>query len=179
MLPYVEPPVLDLGFTTVGSFHVLVGVAIVVQFQIVLWRAPRFGIDRRRASSLAGWAVFWGLVGAHVFDVLVYYPEKLRENPLELLRVWGGVSSFGGMIFGILGLVVAMRRSQASRPEITRFVDILIFALPFTLAIGRAGCALQHDHLGIVSNHWLAVDFPSGARFDLGVLEFFFYSLPG
>ena len=151
MLPYIEPPTLDLGFTSVGAFHVLVGIAIVVQFQIVLRRAPKVGIDRRRASSLTGWAVLWGLLGAHVFDVVVYYPEKLVENPLELFRIWGGVSSFGGMISGLLGLFIMLQRSGASRAEVTRFFDCLIFALPFTLAIGRLGCALQHDHLGIVT----------------------------
>ena len=58
-----------------------------------------------------------------------------------------------------------------SAPDMLRFADCLIFALPFTLAVGRAGCALQHDHVGIASSHWLAVAFPSGPAFDLGLLE--------
>ncbi len=49
-------------------------------------------------------------------------------------------------------------------------------ALPFTLALGRLGCALQHDHLGISADHVLAVGFPDGPRFDLGVLEFLYVS---
>jgi phosphatidylglycerol:prolipoprotein diacylglycerol transferase len=139
-------------------------------------RAPQVGIDRRTTSTLLGWAIFLGIVGAHVFDVLAYYPERLRENPLELLRIWGGVSSFGGMLGGLLGIYVVMRRKQMSGPEMLRFVDCLIFALPFTLAIGRLGCALLHDHIGISSTHWLAVAFPDGPRFDLGLLEFFYVS---
>lgn len=177
MLPYIEQPVLDLGFRRIEAFPVLVGLAIVVQFQIVMWRAPRFGIDRRATSTLLAWAIFLGIVGAHVFDVIAYYPEKLRANPLELFRVWGGLSSFGGMLGGLAGIYLVMRARGMTAAERIRFVDCLLFALPFTLAVGRLGCGLLHDHPGIASTHWLAVDFPDVPRFDLGLLECFYVSL--
>ena len=177
MLPYIEHPVLDLGFYRLESFMVLVALAIVTEFQIVVRRAPHHGIERATAASLLGWAIGLGIVSAHVFDVIAYYPEKLIENPLELLRIWGGISSFGGMIGGLLGVFLVMRRRGMSAADMLRFVDCLLFALPFTLAVGRLGCALQHDHPGISSDHWLAVNFPDGPRFDLGLLEFLYVSL--
>lgn len=177
MLPYVPEPTLDLGSYRLEAFPVLVCIAIVVQFQLVLRQAPRFGITREMASTLCGWAILAGLVGAHVFDVVAYYPDKLLENPLELLRLWGGLSSFGGMLFGLLGLCAVMRWKGLRGDEMLRFADCLLFALPFTLAIGRLGCALQHDHPGIESTHWLAVAFPDGPRFDLGLLEFLYVAV--
>jgi phosphatidylglycerol:prolipoprotein diacylglycerol transferase len=176
LLPYIPQPTLDLGFYRIEAFVVLVAAAVVTEFQIVMRRAPRHGIAPRTASSLLGWAIGLGLLSAHVFDVVAYYPERLAENPLELLRFWGGVSSFGGMLGGLLGLGLVMRRRGMSAAEQLRFVDVLIFALPFTLAVGRLGCALQHDHPGVSSSHWLAVAFPDGPRFDLGLLEFFYVS---
>ncbi|HVH19971.1 MAG TPA: prolipoprotein diacylglyceryl transferase family protein [Myxococcota bacterium] len=177
MLPYVEHPVLDLGFYRLESFAVLTGAAIVTQYAIVMRRAPLQGIDRRTTSSLLVWAIVLGIVGARVFDVVAYYPERLRHDPFELFRIWGGISSFGGMLGGLLGLYLVMRAKSMSRTDMLRFVDCLIYALPFTLAVGRLGCALQHDHPGISSTHWLAVAFPDGGRFDLGLLEFFYDSL--
>ncbi len=174
MFPYIEHPTLDLGFYQLKAFPVLVAAAIVVQFQIVLRRASKFGIDRRTASSLSGWAIFLGIVGAHVFDVVVYYPERLVENPLVLFSVWGSLSSFGGMLGGLSGLYLVMWHRAMSASDMIRFADCLLFALPFTLAVGRAGCALQHDHVGVASSHWLAVAFPSGPAFDLGLLECFY-----
>ncbi len=171
MFPYVEHPTFQLGPISFGAFHALVALALVVEFQIVMWRAPSHGIPRRTASSLTGWAILWGLVGGHVFDLVAYYPEELVRNPLELLRVWGGMSSFGGMLGGLSALAVVMRRHALTRADMWRFVDCLLFALPFTLAVGRAGCALQHDHMGIASDHWLTVRFPQGNHFDLGLLE--------
>ena len=172
MIPYVPHPTLELGPYTLEAFPVFVGAAIVAQFQIVLRRAPRSGIERRQASTLLGWAIGIGLLSAHVFDVVLYTPELLLENPLVLFAVWGTLSSFGGMLGGLLGLYLVMRRMRMAPAAMGGFVDCLLFALPFTLAIGRAGCALKHDHPGIVSSHWLAVAFPGASRFDLGVLEF-------
>ncbi|HEU4429598.1 MAG TPA: prolipoprotein diacylglyceryl transferase family protein, partial [Myxococcota bacterium] len=139
-------------------------------------RAPRAGIARATASSLVIWAVVIGLVSAHVFDVLAYRPEVLRSDPLELLRVWGELASTGGMLGGLGGLFWIARRKGLSGAQLARFFDVVMFALPFTLAIGRLGCALQHDHLGIASTSMFAVRFPDappwhGPRFDLGLLE--------
>jgi prolipoprotein diacylglyceryltransferase len=111
-----------------------------------------------------------------VFDVVAYRPAVLRTDPLELLRVWGELASTGGMLGGLSGLFLVARRRGLSSAEIARFFDVVMFALPFTLALGRLGCALQHDHLGVASRSWLAVDFPprppwNGPRFDLGLLE--------
>jgi phosphatidylglycerol:prolipoprotein diacylglycerol transferase len=177
VFPYIAEPVLNLWGYQLHAFPVLVGLAIYTVFQIVLRRAAAAGIERRAASSLIGWTIFWGLVGAHVFDVVAYTPEKLREDPLELLRLWGSLSSFGGIVSGLTALVILMRRSGLTGPDMLRFADCVLYALPFTLAIGRLGCALQHDHPGVSANHWLAVQFPDGPRFDLGLLEFL-YLLP-
>lgn len=174
MIPYFPHPTLDLGFYEIGAFPVFVGAAIIAQFQLVMRRAQAFGIDRATASTLLAWAIGLGLFGAHVFDVIVYTPERLLENPLILFAVWGTLSSFGGMLGGVLGLLVVMRHKGMSRDQMGRFIDCLFFALPVTLAIGRAGCALKHDHPGIESTHWLAVAYPGASRFDLGLLEFLY-----
>jgi phosphatidylglycerol---prolipoprotein diacylglyceryl transferase len=166
VLPYVEPHP--------HAFRVLALLAIATSYTIVVRRAPRHGFSSDEASSLIAWAVVLGLVSAHVFDVLAYYPERLRADPFELFRVWGSLSSWGGMLGGISGLAFVAWRRGLGAAGVLRFVDLALYALPFTLAVGRLGCGLQHDHLGIASTSFLAVNFPTGPRFDLGLLEFFY-----
>jgi phosphatidylglycerol:prolipoprotein diacylglycerol transferase len=179
MIPYVEHPILEIGSYPLQAFRVLALLAIVVQYVIVVRRAPRHGFRSEEASSLVAWATVLGLVSAHVFDVIAYYPERLRADPLELFRVWGSLSSWGGMLGGLTGLGIVAYRRGLGATGVLRFFDLCIYALPFTLAVGRFGCALQHDHLGVPSTHFLAVNFPSGSpfggpRFDLGMLEFLY-----
>ena len=176
MIPNIEHPTLTVFGYTLQAFRVLVLLAIAVQVELTVRRAPRVGIARETASSLVIWAVVIGLVSAHVFDVLAYRPEVLRSDPLELLRVWGELASTGGMLGGLAGLFWIARRKGLSGALLARFFDVVMFALPFTLAVGRLGCALQHDHLGIASTSVFAVAFPDappwhGPRFDLGLLE--------
>ncbi len=177
MIPYIEHPTVEIFGYTLQAFRVLALAAIAVQVELTVRRAPRVGIARGVASSLIVWAVAIGLVSAHVFDVLAYRPEVLRTDPFELLRVWGELASTGGMLGGLAGLFLVARATALARAELLRFFDLVMFALPFTLGIGRLGCALQHDHPGIASTSLFAVNFPftppfSGPRFDLGLLEF-------
>jgi prolipoprotein diacylglyceryltransferase len=51
------------------------------------------------------------------------------------------------------------------------------FVLPWM--IGRLGCALAYDHRGFASTSWIAVNFPEGPRYDLGLIEFLFLIVMG
>ena len=172
MFPYIEQPALTIGSHTIYAFGILVGIGVVVGFEIIVRRAPKAGLDGREAARLAVWTLIWALVGSHVFSVVAYSPELLKAHPLEIFKFWGSMSNIGGITGGMLGGWVVMKRRGVSRAAMAGFLDSLAFAFPFGEIFGRGGCALAHDHLGIESTHWLAVQFPGGSRFDLGLLEF-------
>lgn len=171
MIPYVAQPALRLGSYTIYAFGVLVCLAVVVGFEMVVRRAPRAGLDPTEAARLLLWTLGAGLVGSHVFDVVVYRPQLVTAHPLEVVKLWGSMSSVGGIMGGLVGAAVVMRWRGLPRAARAGFLDSLAFAFPFAQLFGRAGCALAHDHLGIASTHWLAVRFPDGSRFDVGLLE--------
>ncbi|MCA1827861.1 MAG: prolipoprotein diacylglyceryl transferase [Myxococcales bacterium] len=173
MFPYVPEPVLRIGGFSLSAFQVLVFAAVVAGYEITVRRATRLGWDRDLVLSLVLWAVFLGFVGSHVFDTLLYEREALRRNPLVLLELWGTMSSYGGLIGGVLGGIVALRLKRLSWKQALSFFDICAFAFPFAWIFGRTGCALAHDHVGIATGSFLAVRFPDGPRYDLGLLELF------
>jgi prolipoprotein diacylglyceryltransferase len=51
-------------------------------------------------------------------------------------------------------------------------LDRIAYVLPFSWMIGRFGCALIHDHVGRSATSWIAVQFPNGPAYDLGLIEF-------
>jgi phosphatidylglycerol:prolipoprotein diacylglycerol transferase len=81
----------------------------------------------------------------------------------------GGPSSWGAILGATfaLGALLLTPHRRAALP----YFDVLALTFPFAFAIARAGCFLAHDHIGAPSAHWLAVRFPGGSRFDLGLLE--------
>jgi len=175
VFPYVEQPVFHVGSHPIAAFQILVCLAVIVGHEIVVRRSARLGVtDRDTASSLTAWTIFVGFVVSHVFDVLAYNPRAVLDDPLVLVKIWGSLSSFGGIFGGMVAAIVAARRHGLSPRQVFAYVDVVAFAFPFAWIFGRTGCALAHDHVGIPTDHWLAVRFPDGPRLDLGLLELLF-----
>jgi phosphatidylglycerol:prolipoprotein diacylglycerol transferase len=118
----------------------------------------------------AFWIVVWGFVGARLFE-LAYDPKPYLADPWEMLRVWhGGLSSFGGFIGATIAFLWFVRRGTL---PLWKSADALVRALPLALGCGRIGCFLIHDHPGTLAygiGKWLAVRYPDGPRYDLGML---------
>ncbi len=148
------------------------GILVATGVYLGAWCAMRYGrkrgLDPRALASFILHVVGIGFICGHALDVVFYAPERLLTDPWALVRVWDGLSSFGGFIGGGLGALLWRRRQRVA---VLPYADVVASALPLGWVFGRAGCALVHDHPGIASQAWFAVDFPGGARLDLGLIE--------
>jgi phosphatidylglycerol:prolipoprotein diacylglycerol transferase len=110
----------------------------------------------------------------HVFDAIAYHPEVVADNPLFLLRIWDGLSSFGGFLGAVIGLFVYLKRYGVDARVIG---DPIAFAFPLGWMFGRTGCFVVHDHPGAPTDFILGVrDYQVGTppyvtRHDLGLYE--------
>lgn len=209
MIPFVHIEPFSIGPLVISPFGILVGIAIVAGYELSRWRGVRLGLDPSELTSFLLAILIGGLAGAHVFDALFYYPREVLERPLLLLEMWNGLSSFGGFAGALLGALVwkycerreAGRRFRRllpvrrSRPiPILPYADVTFSVFPISWFFGRLGCAIEHDHPGILATAgtWLAVAFGPGPvehlgfielhfgnqpRYDLGLLELFFAAL--
>jgi phosphatidylglycerol:prolipoprotein diacylglycerol transferase len=179
MIPYLQEPTLRIGPVTLHAFGAFVAAAVFVGCWLVLQRAEQQDRDRTTTTHLLLWVLGSGFLVSHL-EYLVFSDSHVFVRPLAalsqpalLLNLWGGMSALGGMVGGVLGGVLFMRRKGWSRDEMLAQLEIIAFASPFAWSIARAGCALAHDHPGIHTMSWLAVRYPDGPRFDLGLLDFF------
>ncbi len=154
----------------IHAFGVLVLLAVVIGIEAAARRAPSSGIDPNVMSAFALWILVPGFVGAHVFDSLWYHPEEVSRDPAMLFDLFAGMSSFGGFLGALLG---ALAWRITTHEELLPYVDVVMSVFPLAWAIGRAGCTLAHDHLGVhtSAHNPLAFAFPDGPRWDLGFLE--------
>lgn len=165
MLPYVEQPVWQIGPVSIHAFGVAVALAVWCGLAMARRRFERVGLDPLLGHRLGGWMLVGGALGAHLFAVLLYFPHKLRDDPLLLLRLWEDISSFGGMLGGLgaAALFFATRARDENRTTTLAYLDAIAFIFPVCLAIGRLGCALAHDHPGTVTHFPLAISLESEA----------------
>ena len=163
MLPFFEQPVWHLGPLTIHAFGVTAAVGLWVGLTMAERRFARDSLDVTIGRRLGFWMLAAGLVAAHLFSVIFYFPDQLRTDPWLLLRVWEDIASFGGMVGGVVGalLFFALRAPRLSARSRLAYLDVIAFVFPFGMAFGRLGCAMAHDHPGVVTSFPLAISLHS------------------
>ena len=159
MIPFLEQPSVSVGPFTIHAFGVIVATSVLVGAALGRRRFRRLGLDRSIGEGLAWYAIAGGFLGAHLFSAVFYFPEEVVRNPLVLLKLWEDISSFGGMLGGLAGVWLYLRRSPSIRQSSDRwaYADVIAFVFPFALAVGRIACSLAHDHPGTITTFPLAV----------------------
>jgi phosphatidylglycerol---prolipoprotein diacylglyceryl transferase len=163
-----HPPVVHL-------FAALVAFATIVGSLVTLQRAAERGLHQTVYHEFILWSVGTGFVFGHLVDAIFYHPDLVADDPWFLVKIWNGLSSYGGFIGAIVG---AFAWGWYRNRKILEYCDINCSVFPLAWIFGRMGCALVHDHPGALSNAWYAVRYPADqlvppyqGRIDLGLVE--------
>ncbi len=163
VIPWFELPTLG----PVSSFGVLSALGILAAVQLASSAAASQGLNPRAVVDFAVAGVAAGVVGGHAVHLLAYHPEEL-SSAWRVLKFWEGLSSMGGLAGGVVAAIVWFR---VKRIRFHDYADALALGTAPGWGIARLGCFTVHDHPGIHSRFFLAVDFPDGPRHDLGLYE--------
>lgn len=168
MLPYFELRTIPLpGGLSLAAFGTLVALGVFVGVWFAERRARAVGLPAGVLHEAVGFALVPGFALAHA---VALWPHLGRgEVSLgDWLRFWNGMSSFGGIAGALLGLWFRFRREPGT---LLTVAEVLAPAFVLGWVFGRLGCTLVHDHPGRLSDFALAIQFPGGARHDLGLYE--------
>jgi phosphatidylglycerol:prolipoprotein diacylglycerol transferase len=167
LIPYFESPKYVLGPFTLETFGIFAALGIYVGARIAAGRAARAGLDGKPLVDFAFWGVISGVIFGHLVHLFAYHPEELAK-PFQIFKVWDGLSSFGGLLGGI---VAAMVFFHVKKLRFMDYGDVFALGTAPGWAIARIGCFTVHDHPGVLTSFPLAVAFPGGARHDLGLYD--------
>jgi phosphatidylglycerol:prolipoprotein diacylglycerol transferase len=168
-LPYFHMGEWNVGIP-IQAFGVIVAAGVLIGAALLRRYAEWHGVEDEHIRGLLGWVTIAGFLGAHIFDVLFYEPQKMNEPiaswpPQQwpaLIRIWDGISSYGGFVGGAIGFAVYV---WWKRLPVRLMADITIVGLLPAFSIGRIGCTVVSDHIGakVDPNAWysgLAMDYP-------------------
>lgn len=162
------------GRVQVHPFGVLIGLGIVVGTWVAKWRARRTGVDPVLIGDFLLYTLAIGLPTSYVLNAPLYDWEGfvgMLSDPRLFLQRYTGLSSFMGFLSGVAAALLFRHRRRVS---ILVMGDLFCFAFPSAWFFGRMGCFLLHDHPGVVTDFFLAVENWGGrgpARHDLGLYE--------
>ncbi len=171
MIPYYPQPTLRLGPFEIHAYGVMAAMAVLASGWIIVRRGRRAGFPGEDLFQLWFWMYLGAAVGAHLFSTVIDDFPRFLAGPSRVSH-FHGISSIGaGSVAFLAGILWCWAR-RLSLFDSLRLLDIMAFAMPFAWTFGRLGCALAHDHRGFASTSWIAVRFPEGPRYDLGLIEF-------
>ncbi|UCF30838.1 MAG: prolipoprotein diacylglyceryl transferase [bacterium] len=170
MLPNLYiPPLTIFGPVKIRPFGVLVVLAILTGWWLSVRRAKVSGLDAEIMENGVWWSVFAGFVTGHLVSEIFYFPERVVQNPLELLMIWRSLSSFGGFFGGILGALIYFRRKGVAA---LTYMEAMVFGLVPAWIFGRLGCTIVFDHPGVATDFFLGMADRTGViRHNLGFYE--------
>ena len=179
-LPFFHLGSLDLGIP-IQAFGVIVAAGVLIGAWLLRRYAEWHGVEDDHIRGLLGWVTVCGFLGAHEFDMIFYNWAKIGDAtvhppaswwplgealypsnwPLPL-RIWDGISSYGGFIGGAIGFAIYV---WWKRLPVRLMADITIVGLLPAFSIGRIGCTVVSDHIGaaVDSSKWyafLAMEYP-------------------
>jgi phosphatidylglycerol:prolipoprotein diacylglycerol transferase len=179
-IPYYELPALRLPFDQkIDIFGVVSAIAVFLGAWIAAKEARNYAkVSDQPLRDVVPWAVGFGLIGGHFMHLFAYHPELLTEAAKisawtvvkVILSVWDGLSSMGGVLGALLGIFIYFRKEKI---PLTPYLDPLALGTSVGWSLGRFGCFLVHDHPGVKTDFFLAVEFPGGPRHDLGLYDMF------
>lgn len=160
-IPFFRLGELDVGLP-IQAFGVIVAIGVLIGAGVLRRYAEWHGISDDHIRGITGWVTVTGFIGAHVFDVLAYQWGDFMRDPILILQIWKGISSYGGFLGGAFGFFFYVWwKRQPARV----FADVTILGLLVAFSIGRIACTVVSDHIGaaVDPSKWyaaLAMDYP-------------------
>jgi len=148
----IDPVAVHLGPLALYWYGLLVALGFVVAIRLATREAEKQRLDPDQLLSAALVGALVGLLMSRVFYVLQTSPGSYLD-PKQMataLSLWqGGLSFYGGLFGGILGIWLYSGRNAL--PTL-RLLDVAALVAPLGQAIGRIGNVVNGDLTGLPTN---------------------------
>jgi phosphatidylglycerol:prolipoprotein diacylglycerol transferase len=173
MIPFWEPPSIDVFGFEVAAFGLLVGLGMWVGVLLCRRVVAAAGYDPDPFWEILILSVAAVVLGGHLGHIFMYEPEQLvgegqrfaamfsafaelrapDEMP-NLLQMRSGLSSYGGFIAALVfGIVWVKWR----KPPVFPYLDAASYGFTASWTFARVGCFVTHDHPGSDTDFVLGV----------------------
>lgn len=149
-------PTIDLGFTTIRWYGVLIALGLILAVVYGLRRAKKFGLKEDDILDGVLWVVPFAIVCARLYYCVLSW-DSYKDDPISILYIWkGGLAIPGGILGAVAGVIVYTRVKK-----ISTFAVFDLVALGFLIGqcIGRWGNFFNREAFGetVSENYFLAM----------------------
>ena len=149
---HVDSVAFSLGNIEVRWYAIMIVSGIIAAFIYTYLHAKRHGLIFDDLIDLTLSAVIPGVIGARAYYVFFDYLENPQNYSefLDFIAVWnGGLAIYGGLIFGVIGVVIALK---VKKMRVLTLLDCGFPGVLLAQAMGRWGNFFNMEAYGAETN---------------------------
>lgn len=151
----MHPIICKIGPFTIYSYGLMLVLAFIISSTLARFQAKRQNINPDLIFNLAFIVFISGIIGARLLYIIENVGYYIK-NPIEIIILpHGGLSWFGGLLFGIISGIVYLRKKDLS---LYKIFDLVVPFVALAGGIGRIGCLLNGCCFGKVSRFGIYFD---------------------
>ena len=157
----IDPIIFKLGPLPIRWYGLMYIFGFVAAYFILMNRQKK-GLLELPSSEAVQDMLFYGfcglLIGGRLGECILYDPIHYLTHPWEILMVWhGGMSSHGGFVGAVVGMLIFARKYKVT---LLHILDNTVIAATPGLFFGRIGNFINSELIGKVSDVSWAVIYP-------------------
>jgi phosphatidylglycerol:prolipoprotein diacylglycerol transferase len=142
------PVICKIGPFSIYSYGFMLVMAFAVSSTLARLQAKKKSINPDIIFNFSFIAFISGIIGARILYIAENLSYYLR-NPLEIIMLQqGGLSWFGGLLFGLICGIIYLKKKNLS---VYKVLDLISPFVALAGGIGRVGCLLNGCCFGKVS----------------------------
>ena len=141
----INPEILGIGPVSIRYYGIIYALGFIITFLYLdyLRKKNRLELSRDSIYDLIFYLVIGVVLGARIFEVLVWNPGYYFSNPGQIIAIWnGGLSFHGGLLGAVLASYLFSRKHKLS---FLKLADAIIIPTTLALALGRIGNFLNGE----------------------------------
>jgi phosphatidylglycerol:prolipoprotein diacylglycerol transferase len=155
----LDPVAFSLGGIEIRWYGIFVALSILTALLIARAGARRAGLSTALVDDGALWVGACALIGGRLLYLVQNELPDLAAHPLHAFAIWqGGLSFYGGLVAGLVGLVLWARHRGV---VFGIAADVVAPAVAAGQAVGHIGCLIGGDSYGLPTDGPFAVIYRS------------------
>ena len=160
----INPILLKIGCLEVRYYGLVYLFGFVLIYYILNKRRDGLGLKKEEVESFLFYIILGVIIGARIFEIIVWNPSYYFSNPLQMFALWkGGMSLHGGIIGIVIAVYIFCKRY---RLNFFKIADMIVIPAAFVLALGRIANFINGELVGTITSVSWCFKFPgySGCR---------------
>ena len=144
----INPTFLKLGPFEIRYYGIIFVIGFIIAFFLIRYLAKKreLNLSKDDVWDLLFYIALGAVIGARLFEVIVYNFPYYLANPFEIIAVWhGGLSFHGGLIGALSAGWLFFRKKKIGFYELA---DIVVVPLAFGLFLGRIANYINGELVG-------------------------------